>query len=71
MWRGSSEIGGNLLNRIYVAQECDARKDDSSKVVGSIKEKSNYMQLSKNNIAQIAKRNGLDIPDKKVFELPE
>ena len=29
------------------------------------------MQLSKNSIAQIAKRNGLDIPDKRVFELPE
>jgi len=26
------------------------------------------MQLSKNNIEQIAKRNGLDIPDKKVFD---
>src|SRR6185503_11798091 len=30
-----------------------------------------YMRLSKNNIEQIAKRNGLDTPDKKVFELPE
>src|SRR6188508_3634772 len=29
------------------------------------------MQLSKNNIGQIPKRAGLDIPDKKVFELPE
>src|SRR5678815_1530639 len=29
------------------------------------------MQLSKNNIEQIAKRNGLDVPDKTVFELPE
>ena len=29
------------------------------------------MQLSKNNIGRIAKRTGLDIPDKKVFELPE
>jgi len=29
------------------------------------------MQLSKNNIEQIAKKNGLDVPDKTVFELPE
>lgn len=29
------------------------------------------MQLSKNNIGKIAKRTGLDIPDVKVFELPE
>jgi hypothetical protein len=38
MWNGYLEPGGNLLNRIYGAQECDARNDDSSKVVGSIKE---------------------------------
>ncbi|HET6722982.1 MAG TPA: tagaturonate reductase [Chitinophagaceae bacterium] len=29
------------------------------------------MRLSKDSIGQIAKRTGLDIPDKKVFELPE
>ena len=29
------------------------------------------MRLSKNNIDQIAKKNGLDIPDERVFELPE
>ena len=29
------------------------------------------MRLSKNNIEQIAKGNGLDTPDKRVFELPE
>ena len=29
------------------------------------------MLLSKNNIGQIAKRAGLDVPDEKIFELPE
>ena len=32
---------------------------------------SNCMRLSKKNIGQIARKPGLDIPDEKVFELPE
>jgi hypothetical protein len=43
MWHGFSAIDGSLLNRIYAAQEpiaigCNAKNDDSSKVVGNIKE---------------------------------